>query len=587
MMLLAHAYTLLYQNESLLHVVFDLEPNLCNEIPMVALRLLIWIISKQQANGSWEDVCEVTSYAVLALSSLSRLPWIQALENSNQILAAVVSAKSFLQSHREAWSRGHYLWIEKVNYASDILSEAYCLAASLVCMPEFSTRVEPPRLSSSAYRIPDKIAFGMRKAGELISRTPIFAEIRPFIMRAAEMQACYAFLALQAGRQQDIFPRTAKGEDKYLIMIPLTFTACSAAQGSEVSLSVLYEMMKLAELNFLADEYMEGVVEKSFSGSSLETIKTMITKLFKDHKVLASSCVDEIDSSSESGKQEETPQTPFDSMDSIKSVLLRFINTMLQHPAVVASPKSLQGRFSHELKMFLLAHVTHAEENQRFSEQLREMGSNSFGSDTTMTTHANTMGKIRQFDEPQTSFLTWVRAQSADNTSCPFSFVFYNCLLVQQYQYSPFGLPDDIRKGCGTINVTGTSARVAYLAEDVCRHLATLCRIYNDAGSLGRDIEEQNLNSLNFPEFTRVNAKDGRDGLMQEGGCVKNKMMKELLWIGEYERGCMQRALEGLEEFMGDMPRGGKLLEAVKLFISFTDLYGQIYVLKDVGTRTK
>lgn len=46
-----------------------------------------------------------------------------------------------------------------------------------------------------------------------------------------------------------------------------------------------------------------------------------------------------------------------------------------------------------------------------------------------------------------------------------------------------------------------TSARTAYLAEDVCRHLATLCRLYNDLGSAACDADEGAGNSLKFPEF--------------------------------------------------------------------------------------
>lgn len=42
-----------------------------------------------------------------------------------------------------------------------------------------------------------------------------------------------------------------------------------------------------------------------------------------------------------------------------------------------------------------------------------------------------------------------------------------------------------------------------YLSRSLARHLATMCRQYNDYGSAVRDMDEGNLNSLDFPESNR------------------------------------------------------------------------------------
>lgn len=39
-----------------------------------------------------------------------------------------------------------------------------------------------------------------------------------------------------------------------------------------------------------------------------------------------------------------------------------------------------------------------------------------------------------------------------------------------------------------------------YYSASIARHLATMCRQYNDYGSIARDTEEANLNSLDFTE---------------------------------------------------------------------------------------
>lgn len=45
-------------------------------------------------------------------------------------------------------------------------------------------------------------------------------------------------------------------------------------------------------------------------------------------------------------------------------------------------------------------------------------------------------------------------------------------------------------------------------------HLGRMCRQYNDYGSLARDQEERNLNSLNFPEFCGLGVKEGKEELI-------------------------------------------------------------------------
>jgi hypothetical protein len=93
------------------------------------------------------------AYAILALSSLSRLPWVRQLD-IDCIITAIERGKLFLLSNRNQWSKGHYLWIEKITYASDVLSEASCLAAALSPVP--SATPAKFRGVCSSFQPPDK-----------------------------------------------------------------------------------------------------------------------------------------------------------------------------------------------------------------------------------------------------------------------------------------------------------------------------------------------------------------------------------------------------------------------------------------------
>jgi hypothetical protein len=71
--------------------------------------------------------------------------------------------------------------------------------------------------------------------------------------------------------------------------------------------------------------------------------------------------------------------------------------------------------------------------------------------------------------------------------------------------------------------------------------------------------------------------------------------MDELLWIADYERRGVEAAMEALQEKLetvGGDGEGGKKwaarwMDALRQFVTVADLYGQVYVLKDVGTRTR
>jgi hypothetical protein len=234
-MALVQAFALLYRDEKLPQTLFELVPGLQEEIPMASLHLLVRILHCQQASGGWDEVCEVTAYAIFALSSMARLPWIRQL-GIDCIITAVERGKLFLLSNRNQWSKGHYLWIEKVTYASKVLFEAYCLAAALAPIP--SAMPLKSEAICSSFQLPDIIMREMRKASGLVKHTPLFSETESYVLRAAEVQAGFALCALQQN-PLGIFPRTAKGEDKYMPFIPLALTACAASQGCVVSLSIL------------------------------------------------------------------------------------------------------------------------------------------------------------------------------------------------------------------------------------------------------------------------------------------------------------------------------------------------------------
>ncbi|KAI0409334.1 hypothetical protein F4802DRAFT_615787 [Xylaria palmicola] len=588
MMLLARAFELIFRHYHLALAVFSLDVNLRYEVPMIALHILSKIFRAQQKNGSWSNVCEITSYGVLALSSLSRLPCVQQL-GDGEILGAISLGKEYLYENRSRWGAGSYHWIDKVTSSSDMLSEAYCIAAAFI--PTRSAKhLDPPTSMKECFLVQDNVLLGMRKAGKLLARTPLFRKRDAFTLRVAEMKAAFAMQLLNR-QTPTIFPRTAKGKDKYVFFIPLVLTACAELRDCVVSLSSLHELMVLSVLNFLVDEYMEGVVERHFV-NNLDAVGRVVTDLCAElsHKPTNGyTNGNETQSAHFSNGSETRPGSSNEahvatdgyqdrpSVGEVKNVLGRYVAHILHHRDVLSSPAPLQARLARDLQKFLLAHLSHAEDNRRLRAQLDGDGPPPHESDQRI--RATGLGAPAVYRDARQSFYQWVRSTSAEHTSCPFSFFFFNCL-AHATSSSPSSSPvaARARSGDGIL----ASARTAYLAEDACRHLASVCRMYNDLGSMTRDADERNLNSTNFPEFAQPRPVRGGSSVSDIDD-ARAKAKGELLWIAKYEEKGLATALDLLEGELGD----GVLMGHLRFFVDVTELYGQIYVLEDVGTRTQ
>ncbi|RYC57816.1 hypothetical protein CHU98_g8400 [Xylaria longipes] len=534
-MLISQSMALLYapEHQELLRDILTSNAELGEDMPQISLHVLIDIVSSQEVDGSWDNICEVTAYGVLTLSFLSKLPWIQSKADIiERIRVSMEAGKSYLMTHRAQWSVGRHLWIEKVTYASNVLSEAFCIAAAYTALTTrpANTLVSGPRLFC---QYPDQ---RLQAAQNLVQATPLFRTASSFVLCVAELQARYSLPFLKRQRL-NIFPRDGMSKDTYLTIIPLTWTSCQAINTGLVDLGVLRDMMVLSMLNYQVDEFMETFVERKLGGQ-LDSVETVIHHLC----CYAQTRAQTHDLDNDLGVFSSTGSEVVDGSDLglVESVLGRYVTHILTHPAVLDSHDHIKRWLAMELRTFLLAHIMQARDNIRLQASKCTQEAKS-------TPMAPGPGLHR-------TFYNWVRSTSADHTSCPFSFVFFICLVSRHRER------------------TFATSKVAYVAEDFCRHLASMCRMYNDYGSIARDSDEANLNSVNFPEFRNPKSEQ----------CPRD----ELMWIAEYERRGVETALEHLRRELEEVGQK-KVAGAINLFCNVTDLYGQIYVQRDLGVRLK
>ncbi|KAK8043770.1 hypothetical protein PG994_012608 [Apiospora phragmitis] len=571
--LLSQAFSLLFRDASEVFRQNLLEsgPELETDVVQVSLHVLLKIFQSQRPDGSWEGRCEVTAYAVLALASLSFLPWISQMRCA-QLATSMEAGKGFLLAKRNCWHHGDYLWTEKVTYGCGTLSEAYCLAAAVVPSP-VDERIQPPCPWAD---LPKGIVQGVQGARKLIQRTPLFQGTEPYLLDIAELLACYSVEMLEHQRHQG-FSRAGLGEDKYLAFIPLTWTACGVLQRHPLSIRTFRIMMSLSMFNYQVDEYMEAGVANDVR-VNLDDVRLLVDELF-DEKHSYRSRERSVADGNGNAENPNGYSAPPVMTEEIRTTLGRYIGWVLQSNCEVASSTSGREKLSLELRNFLLAHVTQSEDNRRLASWKQDKSRGQKGDDEDGTGCVIDSSRAAgAAPTPKRSFYNWVRSTSADHTSCPFSFIFFVCLVAGQpgsHFHDAFAM-----------------SKTAYVLEDLCRHLASLCRMYNDYGSVSRDRAEANLNSVDFPEFQEARPhgqQQNYEPLSAPSSASASSLLedakKELMWIAEYERRGLNRAVAELEKIAAAGACSRELVEALEVFCNVTDLYGQIYVIRDIAAR--
>lgn len=499
-------------------------------IPLTLTQILGRTMRAQDPDGSWQHgSCEVTAYATLTLTSLSALPWISKIREL-YLDVAIHKGKMFLRENRNRWKEAKHLWVEKVTYASEVLSQTYCLAAAKALPNRFAWSPRARDLT----KLPAK---QIAKLSHFFSRLPIFSKVENHgtIISTSVPESYLLVQKLQCSIPA-IFPRDDETESKYMDYIPFTWISCNNL-GPCADATTLLEMMKISVLNYQADGYMEKAIACR-DDTDLQSINEMISHLgekdFQDDG--NGDATSQTEGFNESSERRESLQAP-------AGVLSKFVAYVMSHPAVLCQTELMRSQLLLVLRAFLRAHVAQLSDNAR----------------------------LLRTSIPSVPFYEWVHTTSAAHTSCPYSFNFFCCLMNS-----------NPRSGGG--GECFSTVRQRYLAQDLCAHLSSMCRMQNDLGSVRRDREEKNLNSLDFPEFRtstdiQRSGDGGNDGVAKEGSADwENQKRKDLLWLADHERESVELAFEKLEQ--SGITSYTK--EMLRLFVRVTDLYGQMYVERDI-----
>ncbi|PVI05738.1 aphidicolan-16beta-ol synthase [Periconia macrospinosa] len=499
---------------------------------------------------------ETTSYRVLILCKARRLPFFRPIRSyiDHDITLQVRLLRETSQT--EIDSVTNHVWIEKVSYGSTLLTQGYKLAA----LKAASGCTDEIPLSSAS--IPDSSFEKGTAYVKLLQRTPLFESTPEWQVQASMLEASL-FQPLLRNHRLNVFPRKNMAPDKYFDLIPLTWISCNNRTKAFASNHFLFEMMIISFLDFQADEFMEAVAGPAFKGQMDQlhrliddVCNTVESSLFTTPKRIKTSGqisnrdaeVQQLNTFPDQlfHKSNDHISEPSPCENEVYEILIQFVRHISNHPSVQSASRWDRTSTLRELRIYLHAHAKQSEDNDRLAQtRTQQLNGKSVSSRTRI----------------QDSYFRWVSTTSADHTACTYSFAFAGCLLSTQ------------SNGTETFSTTKTK----YLAAAMCQHLASMCRMYNDYGSIARDKAECNLNSIDFDDFL------GNDTNVKATTQTRKDTLFEL---AQCERSWFNATMERLgNEMKGS--RNQRHMHILNMFCEVTDLYGQIYMVKDIASRMK
>ncbi|KAI1464316.1 uncharacterized protein F4812DRAFT_452953 [Daldinia caldariorum] len=473
---------------------------------IVLFQSLSFLLVAQREDGSWQGKRESTALAVITINIVASLPIVRPL--LGQVKTAIDNGCMFLSRNLE--SKPERIWIEKVTYGSQYISDAFTLAALRYSDQDFVTNLE-----TSVTGTLDAILKPLKFFRQLpmFSCTPEWSTVASLIegslFESLLRKACF-----------EVFPDNLSGNESHFSFIPFTWTSGNNLHSRPLTPGIMLEMMIISALAYQMDEFIESKVAK-LSIESVKSLRKSVMQLF-----------DEVISKTPDVLVKNAGPLPSDSLElhQVCGVFKAFISYIWYAPYNRIATQNSRAQLRIAVEDFLIAHLTQTEDNYYLARQSRSEQLN------------------RKFlQPPKSSLLDWVRTTSGDHTAGPFAFTAFISML-----------------GNGTDCLNSPLAK--YVAQDVSRHLAALCRLYNDFGSVTRDMAEGNLNSVNFPEF----------------GAELEIAKKDLLRIGEYERRCLNQSLAELRPLVDEA-----VFASLQVFCTSADMYGEMYVIKDLTPAIK
>lgn len=477
---------------------------------------------------------------VITLLALSSFPWMDILRE--QIEEGITERKNIVCSILESDKKCHL----------STTSLAYVLTAL--------GKQPAPRLAPAVEAYNSQMTTKLTKFAHYFMDASFTKGESTVSIKASILESSFYTSLLKKSRA-DIFPRTSsKEKDKYLDYIPPTCIFQSTYFERCVAPQLLFDLILWSMYIFLVDEYMEKHVS-TFSADELEEMRAGLEKIHPEpdsrYSIIRVAQLPFLEKENE--LQTKTTQR----VETALSVFYKWVSWALNWDRLKRATRLDMNEFRSEIKKYLLFHIHQAMDNCRLEAQ--QNASN----DPVTKPHY----EIICFDSPQTGYTTWIHTVGGGHISAPVSLAMTTCYIGSCVRGGKDGW---------------SSVAQRMFAYELNVHIAAFCRIYNDYGSIARDTNEGNLNSINFPEFWSdpfPNWSEGED--IQN--TVKSLLKRRLLEVGQHERNmaCIlgEKLYSSLEE---EKSEEGKIIASfMRVYFRSAEMFSDMYLTRDVTNTVK
>jgi hypothetical protein len=307
----------------------------------------------------------------------------------------------------------------------------------------------------------------------------------------------------------------------------------------------------------------------SFSTKELAELKEGITQIF----ALESDWVSEYEQFMSADKTSNGDRTnplavmnsPFrdtaaDISPSVTDALKVFTNWstyLMSYPSLQSASALDLHALRVESKNYLLYHIHQTLDNKHLASQT------SFSAST-------------PFRHPSMGYAPWVHTIGGGHIAATFALMWVQACFGNKIRGPRRECFSSVQQKCMVWNLNS--------------HSAKQLRMFNDYGSIARDVEERNLNSTNFPEFFG----SGDDGWLHVNGAEEDAEFEvlqrkaTLLKAAQYERRRTEEEWDGLErELVAEGLAGEKLARWLGLYFAGGDQFSDMYLFRDVTNSTK
>ncbi|KAL4876598.1 hypothetical protein BJY04DRAFT_222930 [Aspergillus karnatakaensis] len=497
-------------------------------VPLVLIQILIHILHEQRPDGSWEGFKETTAYALLALHTFNTTSEAELL--GSRIEAAVIKGRSFL-ANSDNTTQPEPLWIEKVQYGSRNISEAYIIAA-MYCSSEYTTTQKPAALSPIWQK---EIAMG-----RFYEKLPLLKDASKWLVLACAAEGSRLTSSLRRRYQQILQNPAADGN--HIRFIPFTWTMVTRLIGAKLAPNVQLDMMIFSALLYALDHHMETSIAAK-SVKERQTIRETIVDFFDHVKTFG--------------------LLPLNiSMDKLLEQIVTYV---WQHPKAQGASAPNRQQLLEDLRQLFLSHLDQLDDN----EDLRRMRrAKQFWHPNTHSRHSCLQG--------------WIQSTSGHHTGGGAAFSFFLCFVLSGHEP-------------GSQSTPFPSPQARYILAKLSESLRALSRLQNDWGSIERDYLEGNLNSADFLVASPCNETEAMSSKSETQSALPRKSKKtegkpsteperarEILGaLAEHEKRTVDQIL--LHELPGVIDRG--LLAGLRVFVAAVEIYGQMYMMLDHTPR--